>query len=526
MKKFTKPILALTVGAVALTSCNKTSVPDVLSFLPGEIFFAEEGITVDTKAFAEATTESLQTNGFNVAAVIDADNSVIFNKAVAYSGSAYSVPGEHYYYPKEGTMSFYAVYPKTQAINVASGVATLSYAQNADTDLVAAKKTDVAGSSDAVSLAFEHLLSQVSIKMQGKKTTVDYKLKSVKITAADGGTYAFADGAWTPSETTADVSFYNNAEGMAVSTSAMSAIGSPASIMPGNVKLNVVWECYNHDSENLLCSKDVTVDVSLPQGKHTTLNLTLPFDSSELTFDISVGAWVPNSEDVEMALQAEEKPEMVSGVFTVNDSGKTVKFTKGNLYWDGSKFSCEANQYDYPTSWDASHVGHFFWSKDARVAYAADYNAANTEFGITPATTDTFFAADGGVFEGFTVLSKTEWGYLFSNAVAKNSSSENTITIAGKSCLVLKPDGFSGTVADSYTAAEWVEAEKSGLVALPFAGSRTGSSPSSGGSNGDCWSSAPSGSYEAWYACFGSNNAATYDNLRYCGYSVRLVSVQ
>ena len=214
--------------------------------------------------------------------------------------------------------------------------------------------------------------------------------------------------------------------------------------------------------------------------------------------------------------------------FTVNASGKKVKFAPGNLYWDGTQFKFEEHQYDYPTAWNTNHVGHFFYSKDARVAYAAKYADANTEFGITPAVDDKFFAADGGAIEGYTVLSKDEWDYLFSHALAKNSSSKNTITIADKICLVLKPDGFSGTVADTYTAEQWANAEATGLVALPFTGYRDGSSIKYVGSYGRCLSSTPypSNADRAYFAHFNSDDAFTRDYDRFNGCSVRLVSVQ
>lgn len=206
-------------------------------------------------------------------------------------------------------------------------------------------------------------------------------------------------------------------------------------------------------------------------------------------------------------------------MFTVDASGKKVAFAPGNLYWDGSKFAFEAHQYDYPTTWDASHVGHFKWGSTAADAIKSDYSEL---------TGNTFFAADGGVFEGFTVLSNDEWDYLLTKALAKNSSSQNTITIAGKSCIVLKPDGFSGTVADSYTAAEWATAEESGLVALPFASYRNGTDFYDAGSRGYYWSGTLHYNSELSvdYAHFYSSSAFRRYTSRRNGHSVRLVSVQ
>lgn len=212
----------------------------------------------------------------------------------------------------------------------------------------------------------------------------------------------------------------------------------------------------------------------------------------------------------------EDGNEARSFLFTVNASGKKVKFAPGNLYWDGKKFRFEKHQYDYPTEWKSDHIGHFFWSKDASKAIAPRYNDGKAQ------CNDTFFAATGGAIEGYTVLSKEEWDYLVDNAIAKKAA-----VIDGKKCVILKPDGFVGTVKDSYSAEEWTNAESNhGLVALPFAGYRSGSSFYSVGSRGFYWSSTLLGSIGAWYALFYSDGTRTSRELRSYGYSVRLVSVQ
>lgn len=530
MTKLTTSFLTLAVALLALASCNKMPVSGMRSFFPGEICFFDERFTVDTKAFTEATNAALRTDGFNVAAIIDNGNSIMFNKTMAYNDGVYNVPGEHYYFPKEGTMSFYAVYPTSQNITVTDGAATLSYTQNADIDLVAAKKTAMPASSEPVTLAFDHLLSQVSVKAKGEVAYVDYKVRSVKLIGANGGTYAFEDNKWTSNSSITDVTVYNEESGIAVS-SALTEVGSPVSVLPGKVKLNVVWECYNTGTSTVLCSENVTVDFTLRQGKHTTINLTLPLDSAKLLFDTSLGAWVADEKGMNLGFAS----KLVNGEFTVKAAAestpaKKVKFTKGNLYWNGYRFGLEEHQYDYPTTRESGHVGHFFWSKDARVAYAAKYSAANTEFGITPAIADTFFAAENGVIDGFTVLSVSEWHYLIDHALAKNSSSKNTITIAGKNCIVLKPDGFNGTVADSYTAEEWTDAESAfGLVALPYTGYIRGSTTMSEGSYGYYWSSTPDsdGALGARGARFYSDEATTSHYFsRDDSRPIRLVQVQ
>lgn len=212
----------------------------------------------------------------------------------------------------------------------------------------------------------------------------------------------------------------------------------------------------------------------------------------------------------------EDGNEACSFLFTVNASGKKVRFAPGNLYWDGKEFRFEKHQYDYPTERKPDHIGHFSWSKDASKAIAPKYNDRKAQ------CNDTFFAANGGAIKGYTVLSEEEWDYLIDNAIAKKA-----VVIDGKKCVILKPDGFGGTVKDSYSAEEWTDAEsKHGLVALPFAGYRNGSSFYFVGSYGSYWSSTPHDSGSAWGAYFDSDYAFAYNDLRGYGYSVRLVSVQ
>lgn len=208
------------------------------------------------------------------------------------------------------------------------------------------------------------------------------------------------------------------------------------------------------------------------------------------------------------------------GIFTVNANGKKVKFSPGNLFWDGSKFGFEKHQYDFPTKWNPEHVGHFFWSKDANIARAEDFEDGNQN------VSDRFFAADDGAVDGYTVLSKYEWDYLIGHSLAKNSLGKNEFTINGKACIIFKPDGFNGTVKGSYSAEEWATAETSGLVALPFAGYRNGAGFYDAGSGGIFWSATP---YDSGYACcadFDVSVADTCGNGRGDGSSVRLVSVQ
>ena len=186
-----------------------------------------------------------------------------------------------------------------------------------------------------------------------------------------------------------------------------------------------------------------------------------------------------------------ELPENVlPGVYTIG-SGKQVYFTKGNLFWDGDSFEFEANQYDSPTSWNASHVGHFFWSKDARVACADDYNRANESYGVTPKVIDLLFTnafAVAGTNSHYRTLSTDEWKYLLENR--ENASQKfGWATVCGKKGLIILPDSFSdpktnstsggpaflpGSVNEYTDGDAWNAMEAAGALFLPEAGRRYG----------------------------------------------------
>lgn len=212
--------------------------------------------------------------------------------------------------------------------------------------------------------------------------------------------------------------------------------------------------------------------------------------------------------------------EALPGVFTVNANGKKVKFSPGNLLWDGSTFGFEKHQYDSPTEWNPNHVGHFFWSKDANIARAERFNRENQ------VVSNDFFAADDGAIDGYTVLSGDEWDYLIKHSLAKNSSDRNVFIVTGKKCIILKPDGFNRAVRDSYSDEEWVVAEASGLVALPLTGYRHRAYLGNVGFYGYFWSATPDGNDVAYYADFGDGFALADDISRNYSFSVRLVSVQ
>lgn len=212
---------------------------------------------------------------------------------------------------------------------------------------------------------------------------------------------------------------------------------------------------------------------------------------------------------------------ILPGLFTVADYGKgnvkKVRFTKSNLYWDGSAFHFEANPTDYPTIRDENHVGHFFWTKTLANAYVSSYGESGD-------SSDQFFAdgsdeahkltADG--VSGLYVLSRGEWEYLLTNGTCKSG-----VTVGDKAnCLVIAPDGFTGEIASSYTLEELNAA---GLVCLPAAGYYYLEQVGGYQDYGFYWSSTPDASDDAHIPSFGSSDDTNLRAYRGYGCSIRAV---
>ena len=129
-------------SALALAACNKAvenSTSDEGDSAGRIVFRTAE----TTKSVTESTASVLQADGFRVAAVTG--TTTFFNENVSYvSENAWFETAQTYYYPSANT-SFFAVYPKTQAIAIdGTGAATLTYTSDGNTDLIAAKALDVA----------------------------------------------------------------------------------------------------------------------------------------------------------------------------------------------------------------------------------------------------------------------------------------------------------------------------------------------------------------------------------------------
>lgn len=154
---------------------------------------------------------------------------------------------------------------------------------------------------------------------------------------------------------------------------------------------------------------------------------------------------------------ATENTHEIPALFSVGE-GRQVMFTNGNIYWDGDSFEFENSQTARTTSWDASHVSHFYWQPWSRIENS--YSSEAYSFGTGETVNDVFFtnfqdknSSDkpnpdftiGGFSGKYRALTKSEKDYL----VSGRANNENLIfkgVLTGESnlkVLIICPDGFT-----------------------------------------------------------------------------------
>lgn len=282
-------IVLLAVSATLALSCKKEEIGNTGA--PGTIpiVFGIDGNSIGgTKVFSESTLPLVQANGFNVAGVTS-ENVTMFNALASWvPEKSYYKTDETYCYPASGGMNFYAVYPKSQPITVSGGAVTLAYANNPDTDLIASSATNVTASERSVALAFNHILGQVSFTVKGTDNNVEYKLRSISVSAPGTGTYAYSSASWTKGEAIARTTYFSGEA--SVSTKSAQAIGGAQTYLPVEVQVNVEWDCYSKGV--LVASYNKSTGVTLTKGKKTAVNLNLPnSDAKVMNFTVSVKEW-------------------------------------------------------------------------------------------------------------------------------------------------------------------------------------------------------------------------------------------
>lgn len=141
-----------------------------------------------------------------------------------------------------------------------------------------------------------------------------------------------------------------------------------------------------------------------------------------------------------------------------------------------------------------------------------DYQGSFVDWGIAIGKKSPWTTLSGG--------ESGEWKYLFDHHVSIWGTC-NSVT--GR---FIAPDNFvGGTAALSAIVSDWKTAQDVGIVFLPAAGSRAGSSVYNVGDSGYYWSSTASDEYDACRVYFNSGDVRPdFSGPRDDGFSVRLIT--
>ena len=281
-------------------------------------------------------------------------------------------------------------------------------------------------------------------------------------------------------------------------------------------------------------------NIAVPAGNYT--DLTLVFTATDGTKCTMTGGKVNIAYNAVGRLtlmgekfKADVPDGALAGKFSVSNDGgtiiKQVHFSQGNLYWDGSAFKFEANQYGFNSSYQSTYVSHFYWSKDADEAVKQDFNwEQSTSAGdVFFTNVDGFKVNVGGKDQtGWRTLSTNEWQYLFNTRTVNGGQGAGksyslNITYGGKMGVVLYPDDYSGSTLTSDT--DYTDANfPANCVFLPAAGSRNGSNVNHVGDLGFYWSSTANDEISAYDVYFDSFDVYPDLDSRNFGCSVRLIT--
>ncbi len=317
MKKFY--FLAMTAITV-MASCTKTELMTPEEYRNPIAF--ENFIHKTTKA-AEAVETTVEANGFGVSAFYtntSSSTSTYFeNIDVTYNSTKDRYPTT-YYWPIDGTMAFYAVYPKDKTIT--SSTKTIdSYTTEGAEDLMIATALSencathcTANPNTPVALAFSHILTQVYFEIKGEEAVNNYKVEKIVLEAKNGATYTYSSGAWTAPSTAKTYTYYAPSTAVTFNGSSYVVFGTKAAnslmlIPQSDVTVKVYYTVetpagavlskFNEDATTnghqyksfTASSSTVTTDVDWAKGQIVKYQLTLPIGVNPIEFTATVNAW-------------------------------------------------------------------------------------------------------------------------------------------------------------------------------------------------------------------------------------------
>lgn len=210
--------------------------------------------------------------------------------------------------------------------------------------------------------------------------------------------------------------------------------------------------------------------------------------------------------------------DAVQGIFSVSESRK-VAFSKGNLKYDKSadKWGFYDQQYDFEKRYTGNSISLFTWGYNESKSIIPDGTDGDN---VSRTSGDLLQSEDWGSLIGdgstWRTLTKDEWDYLLKHHTYK------WIKVLNTEGAAIFPKNFNGTIKDEYSSLK--ELDEAGVVFLPAAGYREGSTLIENQSFGDYWTSTAKNGTESYYACLLHSIGKVESYQRSRGLSVRLVT--
>lgn len=280
-------------------SCNKRT--EITGMQSNEIVFGMEngaGINVTTKAVAETTDGTLESNGFRVSASIcdeygDWVDNLFDNIDVIKVGNVWKDPERSRFYPAgDYTFNFYAAYSSYCDVSIDDvDWYVYDYELNINDDFVTAIETGIEAQSSPVHLTFNHALAQASFTIEGADTDVDYKLNRLSVKYPNSGDFDIQGNMWDYINGKKSTKIIFNGT-KSISTSTSSAIGETMTFLPGEIELTANWTCYVKGTSTVVAQYEKTAKLTLTQGVKSFVEILLPDNNAaKITFTTTVNPW-------------------------------------------------------------------------------------------------------------------------------------------------------------------------------------------------------------------------------------------
>ena len=465
-----------------------------------------QDIKVTIDYFLNSNLEFTTISGHKVSAVLDADTDILKGISIDNNGklvieaeSSSDKPvkcvkdGERIAGSKTGTLYKFIISDITGDATITIGyskyTATIGFAQGSVTDKATLKINGGEVKAEESISVFEGTNVEYSaLADDGYLVFGWYDNNGQKVSDAES---------FTVSEISSDVAYY--AEVKAGCKLTVNTISAGTSTIKANGVSIESGRAYYYDQNT---------QITLTASPATGCQFVEWCDADGKTLSIENSYSFTLSDN--LTITAVFEPEgALSGVFSVSGN-KKVRFSKGNLYYNGSGYFFEDNQYKTPSIGNEieSYIGHFYWSKDANVARSlsnyTDPGASATDVFFTndsenQAKPNIKFTVNGqtGFWRVLSGGDNGEWFYLLNSRNTAYGSNRRyaAVKVNGMAGLLIFPDDFSswpskdaGTEPQTfntnsnnwnerdYTVDQFNTLQNNGCVFLPAAGCRNGNS--------------------------------------------------